>query len=287
MKASKPRRWLRRGLWALLMLVVLTLMMHRPLLRLAVDWAGRHYAAASGYQLAWQVSGSMTNDLSVSDMRVTGVPNAAIQQIRWRQALVDYSLWEIITQGFAQGVHGLTLADASIELDLRPASGAKTPSAQPSKPSVGLPDIWLQHLELRNINARIITGDGDIVLRGFTLLLDEAKTGTFAIEELTEPATGLHLTAVHGRTEVKGRTVILTDLVFTPEVDVPRFTVDLQHWREGALPFELLAHSGKATIESSGRVDDSTTSPSVDLTLALSLLAHTDVARWEIGRAHV
>lgn len=279
-KLAKPCRWLRRGLWALLMLVVLMIMLHRPLLRLAVGWVGQHYAAANNFQLAWKVTGSMTSDLSVGDMLISGAPNSAIRQLQWRRASVDYSLWEMITQGFAKGVHGLTLADANIELVLPLASGAKPHGAKPVQSSAGLPDIWLRQLDLRNINARIITGDGDIVLRGFTLLLDETKTGTLEIEDLTVPATGLHLSAVHGKTEIKGRTVILTDLVFTPDMDVPRFTMDLLHWQKGSLPFQLLAHSGKATIKSSGRVDDLSTSPSLDVTLALSQLAHTDVARW-------
>ncbi len=184
---------------------------------------------------------------------------------------MDYSLWNVLTKGFAEGVQGVTLRDANLVLDVRPAGGK-----QPAKPTAEQPDIWLRRIELRNINARIITENGDIVLRGFTLLLDDGAPGMLEIGELIVPASGLHLTAVRGKTEVKGRTVILTDLAIAPGVDVPRVAVDLQHWKKGLLPFQIEARFGEASIEATGRVD----AQSLDLTLALTQLRDTDIARW-------
>ena len=274
MKPNKPRPWLRRGFLALLALTLLVIAAHRPLLRLAVDWTGRHYAVKNGYTLEWQVSGSIVSDVSLGDVRLAGPANGVIRQFECSHALLDFNLWTVLTKGVAKGLRGITLADASMEVDARPRD------LRPRKTAAPLPDAWLRRLDLRNINARIITGDGDVMLHGLTLLLDETKTGTLEFDELAVAATGLRLTDVHGKTEQKARTVILTDLALAPDISVPRLVLDLQYLPKGSLPFELSAHSGKATIESSGRVDNITGSASLDLTFALSHLAHADVARW-------
>ena len=271
---SRLRRWLRRGLWAVLGLFLLMIVAHRPLLRLAVDWTGRHYAVKNGYTLEWKVSGSFISDVSLGEVRLAGPANGVIRHFECRHALLDFNLWTVLTKGVAKGLRGFTLADARMEVDARPRD------LQASRPAAVLPDAWLRRLDLLNINARVVTGDGDIVLRGLTLLLDETKTGTLEIAELSVPATGLLLTDVHAITEQKARTVILTDLALATDIAVPRLVMDMQYLPKGSLPFELSAHSGKATIKSSGRVDNITGNVSLDLTLALSHFAHTDVARW-------
>lgn len=56
MKKNKPRRWLRGVPLTLLARTSLAIAAHRPLLRVAVEWAGRQYAAGKGYTLDRKVS---------------------------------------------------------------------------------------------------------------------------------------------------------------------------------------------------------------------------------------
>jgi hypothetical protein len=275
MKPPQQRRWVKRGLFALLTVFVLMVVAHRPLLRVAVNWAGQHYAAKNGYQLEWQVSGSIISDLSVSDGRLIGESGARIKMLEWRKASFDYSLWGLLTKGLAEGAHRVALKDVSIEVDARPRTDVPNKKASPA-----LPDIWLQSLDLQNINARVITGEGDVVLEEFTLLLDDTKPGTVSLDALALPAAGLQFRDVRGGAEFHERKVTLLNLVISPDVKVPSFALDLENVRTGTLPFELAVQSGQGSIECSGRVDDLMTRPVIDLKLSIIDLAHTEIARW-------
>lgn len=275
MKPKRPRQRWRRGLWTLFVLVLIMIVAHRPLLQVGVGWWGRHYAAKKGYTLEWQISGSVISDLTVNNLRLEGPEDAVVKQIHWGRASVDIGLWNVLRGGFVESLRRFTLKDASIVVDARPPSAPQAPRA----PSA-LPDVWLQRLDLTNLNARILTQKGDVVLRGFTLVLDDTKPGELKIDELTQTAAGRHVASVHGITEVKGSRVIITNLVIAPDFDVPLLSVDLQYLRDGSVPFEIAARSGQAAVESSGRVDDIAGRASLDLTLALTEIAHSDVARW-------
>ncbi len=216
------------------MLALLLVVFHRPLLRWALDDGARYFAKKAGYQLDWTVAGSILDELSLNNIQVSGPEKSPVQKISWKKFEADYSLWELLRKGPGEFLHSLTLADADIVID-----GRTPPDQKPAEASKGgaPPAFWIGHLDLRNINARIITDQGDIILRGFTLILDEQKPGELAIEELIVPSANLHLTQVHGKTEVRDRRITITDLNVMEGVTLSSLMVGLKDLHSGFVPF--------------------------------------------------
>ena len=276
MKPANLLRWLKLGLWGVFWVGVLLIFIHRPLLRATLNWAGHHFAEKSGYTLDWQIQGSVISDLTIQNLHLTGSPDKPIQLIQLGHASVNLSVWKILTEGVGHGVLSVSLADAQMELNATPSSSkAKSPnSAGP------LPDIALPRLDIKNINARVITPDGVILLREFSLLLDETKNGKIEIAEFRLPKPDLHFTDVGGKTELRDWSVTLTDFIVTPELKIPKLMVDFEKLQEGSIPFEALVHSGGATLETEGSVDSLAQNPTLDLSFAINQMPHSELSRW-------
>jgi autotransporter translocation and assembly factor TamB len=274
---SRIFRWIKFLLFAALLLLGLLVVFHRPLLRWAVNQGAPYFAKKAGYQLDWSVTGTVVSDLLVNNLIVKGPEKGPVQKITLRDFKADYSLWELIRKGPSNFLHGLTLADADIEIDSRTPADPK-----PAEPSKGgaTPEFWIDHIDLRNVTARVLTDSGDIVLHGFTLVLDSQKAGEIAIEELIVPSANLHLKNVHGKTEVRDRRIMITDLNVMEGVTLKSLMVGLKDLHDGFLPFAIEVNSGHAKAGSSGSVSELWTKPAVDAALKLTDLSPAEIARW-------
>jgi hypothetical protein len=275
MKTANIHGWLKRSLWSLALLGVLLISFHRPVLRAVVDRAGLYYADKNGYELDWQIRGSIISDLSVSNLRLIGPQDGTIRSLHVNRASVQINLWRLLTQGPVEGILSVFVADATIEADTR-----KSPKSDSRNSGPSIPELWLQRLDLQNINVRIHTIDGAFVLQGFTLLLDESKAGKVQIAELVLPGSKARFVEVSGKSEIHERSLVLSDLVITPDVTISRLMMDFRQLKTDSLPFEAVVRSGQATLESFGRIDNFTSGPSIDLTLKVNQMAHSELDRW-------
>ncbi|MDB6005069.1 MAG: translocation/assembly module TamB, partial [Prosthecobacter sp.] len=267
--------WVKRGFLLLLTLVVLAVAFHRPLLRWTLERGGSWVAKRAGYDLQWKVHGDILSTLHLQDVHVRGPVEGVLKAVDVREATARYDLWDLTRKGMGHFLRDVSVSDASIELDLRAQTPAVDTSA--SKP---LPEIWVDRVNLENINLHAVTRDGDMVLRGFSLLLDDKQRGALAIAELQVPSAGVHAARIQAKTAVAGRTLTITDLYIMPEVQVPLLEVDLAALHDSKLPFKLELRSSQATLGASGVFQDWGTQPLLDGMVVLNRLSQAEVGRW-------
>ena len=278
-RKSRFWHWLKRGLLVFLGLLVLAGVFHRQLLQWGLNWGAAYFAKREGYTLEWKLDGSMLSDLKVKELKIRGPEGGVVVNVELKDASLKYDLWKLWREGTGKFLKELSLADTTIEVDVRtnPDKPAPPPKIRQKKPP---PDFWVERLNLQNISAIIHTDQGDVVLRGLTLLLDEKEPGTLAIQELIVPSAQIHLNDVLGRTALKGRKLTLADLRVTPEVKIPRLYTDLEKLHRGAADYDLTVLSGEGSLTSKGRVEGLGTEPSVNNSLKVTNLAHTEIERW-------
>ena len=275
---SRFRRWLKRALWSLAVLVVLLVAFHRPILRFAADWGVRRLADQAGYELEWELGGGFLSDVSVKRLRLKGAPSSALTGIEWSNATAEYSLWNLFRKGPSEFLSTLKLDGVRVELDLR--SGRVPPPDRPEAGRESMESMWIGRLELHDANARILSDAGETLVRGLSLVIDEHAPGYLIIEEILMPSPRPHLTHVRGKTNITGRTLGISNLVITTEVMVPRLELGLGALNEGTIPLRLEVRSGEGTLQVAGVVDKAWDEPTLDLSLTLHHLDHTDVRRW-------
>ena len=249
---TKPprRRWLRRSLLVVLSVAVVLIVFHRPLLRWAIEGAGRHFAPMAGLKLDWSVDGTVTSDLALNKISARG--DGVVRRIEARRIAAGYSLPGLVREGAGSVLQSLEIDDADVAINLREGTAETKPAATES--SSALPDVKLPRVAIRNLSADIVTADDEIVMRGFTLELDEQKPGNFEIVELIIPGAEIHLMGVRGRTEVQGKKLIITDLTVMDGLSIPKLAIDLAELKAGIVGFELRAAAGGGVGSLVGRL---------------------------------
>ena len=172
-----PRRRLRRGCLGLLVIALGLLLLHQPLLRLALQHAGPALASAAGLDLSWQVQGSLWRDLSLRGLNLGGQP--WLTRAEGAEIHAEYdgvALWRGDFPAVIRlvRVHGLQLA-----LDLRQLP----PPAEPKPQSSGGPPpaLWPRELDLDDLNLDLTLADGSLLrVHGLSLRAGADTPGSFS-----------------------------------------------------------------------------------------------------------
>jgi hypothetical protein len=276
---ARPHRfwpWVKRGLIVLAILLGLSVIFHAPLLRWVLDKGGSYAAQKLGYDLEWQVGGSVVRDLGLQGLSV----RAPWGKVKLENAGVRYDLWKAWREGLGSLLKEISLSDAEIELDMRTKPDAPLKAVAPNKENSTPPDIWVKRIDLRNVNLKIMQDDGELLLRGLTLLIDPQEPGVLEIKELSLPGGRLQLKDVRGKTQVEGRALTFAELQVLPDLVISSLTVDTAKLQEGLISYQLEAKSGEGRLTSQGNVAGLGSKLDLDLSLAIQQLAHTEVTRW-------
>ena len=169
---------------------MLLVLLHRPLLRYALQHGGPALAATAGLDLRWQVQGSLWRDLSLRDLNLSGAP--WLQQAEGAEIHAEYD-WRALWRGDFPAVlqrvrvHGLRVV---ADLRQRPPS----PPAQPSKTAHPPPALWPRELELEDLHLDLTLADGSrLRVRGLSLRAGPGKPGTFRCRLLQREPGNLKL----------------------------------------------------------------------------------------------
>ncbi|HEX2748613.1 MAG TPA: hypothetical protein VHM91_11485, partial [Verrucomicrobiales bacterium] len=123
------RKWLKRGLLTLLVLIVLLAVFHRPILRFALDKGGKYVAKKQGMELNWDVDGSVTGGIDAKEVTITPNDKGPVQSLKVKRLTADYDLWRLMKKGPGKFVDRVILSDVDVVLDK-----AKFPPPDPDKP---------------------------------------------------------------------------------------------------------------------------------------------------------
>ncbi len=273
------RRWWHWVAWSFVALVVLAAIFHRPLLRWGLDYAAQKYAQSTGLELHWDLSGSVISDLALKDIRANGplVPGVGAV-IRSGNVSAKYSLWNAIRGRLSQVLDKIEMVDADVHLDLRNPVPAK--EKPPTEPTPGFPDVWVKHVHLQNINVHVQTPEGDLVLRGFTLMLDEGQPGEIKLAELRLPNGATKLVNVQGKTLLEDHQLTIEELAIQPGLVLSRLKLDLRKLSAGAAAVEIAAQIGQATLAAQMNGADLKQNPEVEGKVSLTRLDQNDLKQW-------
>lgn len=172
------------------MLGLLLILLHQPLLRFALQRGGPALAATAGFELDWQIHGSLWNDLSLRGLSVRGEP--WLTQAESAELHVEYD-WRALWRGdFPALLHTLRVRGLRVVADLRqlPAS----PPAQPAKTGKAPPALWPRELDLEDLDLDLTLADGSrLQVRGLNLRAGAGQPGTFSCRLLQREPGGVKL----------------------------------------------------------------------------------------------
>lgn len=272
----RPRRhWVLAGLGVLLLIMIL---FHGPILRWTVDYGAQWYAKKSGMKLEWDLSGSVVSDFAVAKVKVSGpIANGITGEITSDRVAASYNLWKLLRGETGAFLDKIELADTDVSLDLRhPGPGTENSASKEG----GIPDVWVKAIHLKNINLRLQTPGGDLVMRGFTLMMDEGRAGEIMLTELILPGSERQFSNVRGKTLMGDHELEITELVLQPDVVVSRVKVDLRQITAGAAVAELAARIGKAALTAKAAVKGLEGSPDLDAQVTLLRFGAEELSRW-------
>jgi autotransporter translocation and assembly factor TamB len=188
-----PRRRLRRGCLGLLALLgvlgLLLILLHRPLLHLALQRGGPALAATAGLDLNWQVHGNLWNDLSLRELSVRGTP--WLTQAESAEIHAEYD-WRALWRGdFPALLHKLRVRGLRVVADLRqlpPSPAKKTTAGGPP------PALWPRELDLDDLDLDLTLADGSrLLVRGLSLRAGAGRPGRFTCRLLQREPGGVKL----------------------------------------------------------------------------------------------
>ena len=224
------RKWLKRGLWAFLVLTVLLVIFHRPVLRFALDKAARTIAKSQGMDLSWNVDGSILNGIDLRDVNIPPNDKGPVRSLTAKRITFDYNTWRLFRQGAGKFVDRVNMDGVDLILD-----PAKFPPSDPNAPKSFPPAITLPEVRLTNVNLRLIQTDGDLVLKGLNFTIVPGGNGALEFTDLELPGMQA-LKNVKGTTEATGTKLVIKNLNVTPETLVRTLSADLASLQDGKLP---------------------------------------------------
>ncbi|MEY2577557.1 MAG: hypothetical protein QOI49_381, partial [Verrucomicrobiota bacterium] len=175
---DKPRHnwrwWTARALLALLALV---LIFHRPILfRIARSYADG-YAAKANLKIDCTLEGSIFTSVAIRNLHVSPIGPTIVESIDVDYIRADYSLWDWMWHGPTELLKNAEVRTARIVLD--PAKASLKPKIPPPDERLRLFPVFPERLLISDASllARSTTEKPDFVLEHFALALDPKNPG--------------------------------------------------------------------------------------------------------------
>ncbi len=256
------RRWLRRVGWALLGLVVLLAIFHRPIVFEGTRYFIVRAARQQNLDLDYEIGGSIFSTLTVSNLRATPTEPGPVQRIEIGNIDLRYSLWDALRKGLPALLDLVQVRDVFVEIT---PSEEPPPGKQEDPQQFKFPALFPKTLQLENINFLSHGAAGDTVVEGlwFTLLPD--RPGVLRLGALDIPGVR-KWTEVSGRTTFRDRNLMLTELQIGPEIALERFNLDASQLDDARLGIGLVGRFFDAPV--SIRVEISDLNAANDLSAA-------------------
>ena len=270
--SNKPKRrgrWLRWIGLALLLLLVLLALFHRPIFFEGTRYFIVRAAKQQHLDLSYDASGSIFTTLTISNLRGTPTEQGPIQRLEIGTLNLRYSLIGLIREGFPGLLKLVDIRDAYIEITpAEPLPADKERQPQQFKFPALFPDI----LNLENINFIAHGPNGNTELSGLFLSLLPDRPGVLKIETLDIPGVR-RWTEISGATSFRDRNLIITDLIIGPEISLRKFNLNVSKLSEAELGLSLDGSLFDAPVSLSAQVSDLNASNRLNLKAESSALS--------------
>jgi hypothetical protein len=233
--AGGPKRKRHRGGRALLIVLALLVVFHRPLLIGLVHAVAVGAAARENIQLSLQIEGTIFTNLSLRNVRAVPSGNGPtpVENISIDEVTVQYSIPSLLRNGVSEFLKSYLLRNAYIVL--KPVAGTSEQKSDLASTLHGLiqqPALFSNHVELDNFNLVADVPDGEFAVQGLTLFLDPVLPGSLDIALLQIPRVRTwHDLKATG--SYANRDLILNGLEIDPQIIVQRFELDASQRAQG------------------------------------------------------
>ncbi len=246
-KTRRWWKWLRRLLLAGCVLLLLAVVFHQALLRSLLRFGGPRGAEMAGIKLSWQVDGSITEDLRLSQVTASGL---MIDKATIGELSAEYDTMRAIKAGDIDIVRRVTLKDVDAAVDLRKLPKSDAPPKPPAPPSGKPPPlVWPEVIDIENVNAAITLADSrTLTIRGLTLRVGKGMPGIFRCAEFKMEPGNLRVADVSASVSWGARELGISGLALPYGARLKDLKIDLREWQDDAAGVAVSAELGKGAV---------------------------------------
>jgi hypothetical protein len=281
-RAQRRRRWPRLLGRALLALLAIVLIFHRPIIFGVGRSVANRYAARANLKIDCSLGGTIFTGLVVRNLRVVPIGPAIVESIDVDYIRADYSLLDLWQHGATEVLKNAEMRTARIVLD--PAKASLKPKVPRSDERITLFPVFPERLRLSDVNllVRSTKQEQDFVLEHFDLDLDPNKPGELHIAKLQLPSAPAW-TSISGRTSYTNKNLILGGLVLDDQNQIRLLAFDASHIRSNSLEVVLDASLAHGTVAGSAALNQTARSLNTKLRLVAENVS-LDTLRGYLGR---
>ena len=278
----------RRRTWrwwtgrALLVLVALVLIFHRPILfRIARHYID-HYAALAHLKVDCTLEGSIFSNIAVRNLHVSPTGPTIVESIDVDYLRADYSLWDWMQRGVTELLKTTEVRNARVVLD--PAKAALKPKVPPPDEPMKLFPIFPERILVSDVNVlvRSTTEKPDFVLEHFALELDPKNPGELRAAVLQIPNADAWRN-IAAKTSYTNKNLVISGLMLDEQNQFRLIAFDASHIAARRLETVLDASLAGGTVAGSLALSETKQSLNMKVRLVAENVS-LDTLRGYIGR---
>lgn len=230
--APRRRKWLRRVGWALVVLVALALIFHRPLFFRLTKALLIRVAKEQNLELTYDIDGTIFTTLQIENLKGVPTEPGPVERLEIGTINLRYSLIDLIRGGLPEFLETLELHDVWLVID--PSENVPK-EKDPGEQDVKFPELFPEHLEITNFNLRVLKPEQpDLEIGGMDLILHPGEPGRLQIDVLDIPEVHRWENVTAGAT-FEDRHLVLQELDLGPDAQLERFELDASRLGENEL----------------------------------------------------
>ncbi|MFZ1221225.1 MAG: translocation/assembly module TamB domain-containing protein, partial [Chthoniobacterales bacterium] len=279
---KRPRPWRRRTGRALLVLLALLLIFHRPIVFRIVRTLVDRAAAKENLKVEGTFEGSIFTSLAIRNLHVSPVGPAIVESIDVNYLRADYSLWDWMRRGPTELLKNVELRTARVVLD--PAKASLKPKIPPPDERLRLFPVFPERLLISDASVlvRSTTEKPDFVLDHFTLQLDPKNAGELKASTLQIPNADAW-TNISAKTSYTNKNLVISGLVLDEQNQFRLIAFDASHIAARSLEMVLDASLAGGTVAGSFALSETAESVKMKLRLMAANVS-LDTLRGYLGR---
>jgi autotransporter translocation and assembly factor TamB len=280
---SKPpharRWWITR---ALLVLLALVLIFHRPILFRVARVVADRYAARANLKIDCALEGTIFTSLVVRNLHVSPTGPTIVESIDVDYIRADYSLWDLMLRGATEVLKDAEIRTARIVLD--PAKASLKPKIPPPDERLRLFPVFPERLLISNVSLQVrsTTEKQDFVLEHFDLQLDPKNPAELRAAILQIP-TAEPWQNISAKTSYTNKNLVISGLVFDDQNQFRLIAFDASHIAARSLEVVLDASLAGGTVAGSLGLSETAQSLNTKLRLVAENVS-LDTLRGYLGR---
>lgn len=234
-RRRQSTRWRRLLLWVILPLVMLAALFHRPILLSAIHEAAIRIAHRENVHLSLTVEGDLFTRLKLSKIHATGTGDSPVRKIDIESAEFHYNFLKLLRGGISDLLSSYKLKNATIELQAVTRTTTSTRQSELAKllkDTLQQPALFSDNVEVDNLNLRLDTPEGPLIVRELGLHLDTARPGHLKAAEVTIPKI-VTWNDLHTTTTFENRHLIVRDFSLGKEITVRKLELDASQRKKG------------------------------------------------------